>query len=303
MAKNVSESTERDTIIVEDDVLRDGFTQVPNILLRTTKLTHGAKLAYALLLSYAWGRDRCFPGQERLGADLGVERKAVIRYLKELKDKGVIRVERRGLGRTNLYILPKLADVPILGHQDVPSTTLPDDPPMGLQEDSIKNKENTNSISKNRKIETSGSQLDTANSVERDPPSQTRSRHASGFQSTGSILSGQPNARPIYNEDRDRILAYLQDISRLLNDQAPLKSSVTRAYGLYQRSGKPIEVFCEALYQARAITQERSASIRGQASTANGGLARKAKMAYFFSVLEDLLGMKPSDHETTYPNG
>ncbi len=56
-----SQAIERDTIIVEDDFLRQGFTQVPNAILRMPGLTHGAKLAYALLLSYAWQEGSCFP--------------------------------------------------------------------------------------------------------------------------------------------------------------------------------------------------------------------------------------------------
>ena len=123
------------------------------------------------------------------------------------------------------------------------------------------------------------------------------------MESAGSILTRRMPPRPTYDDDRDRILAYLQDISRLLNDQAPLQSSVTRAYHLYQQSGKPIEVFCELLYQARAITQERSASIRDQGSTTSRGGSRKGKVGYFFAVLEDLLGLKPPDEHTTYPKG
>ena len=42
-----------------------GFTQVPNHLLKDPNLSPGAKLAYAMLLSYAWHNDFCYPGQER----------------------------------------------------------------------------------------------------------------------------------------------------------------------------------------------------------------------------------------------
>ncbi len=111
----------RSLIIVEEDGFRHGFTMVPNIILKAADLTHGAKLCYAMLLSYAWQGDKCFPGQETLGNDLGVERKAVIRYLKELKDKGLVRVTRRGMGKTNVYVIARLSDVPFLGHLDVPS--------------------------------------------------------------------------------------------------------------------------------------------------------------------------------------
>lgn len=50
-------------IIGADPITRHGFTQVPNFILTMKELSVGAKLAYAMLLKYAWGDDACFPGQ------------------------------------------------------------------------------------------------------------------------------------------------------------------------------------------------------------------------------------------------
>ena len=116
------------------------------------------------------------------------------------------------------------------------------------------------------------------------------------------VLTRQPPRTPSYDDNRQQILSYLEDFARELNDQAPLKSSVTRAYRLYQRTGKPIAVFIDALYQARAITKERSAAIQMRAES-GGVRSPKNKTAYFFSVLEDVLGLKADDNQKTYPNG
>lgn len=156
----------------------------------------------------------------------------------------------------------------------------------------------------NSKLRRTSSQKDSSTETDQN---KTGARHTStpttsGMESAGQILKRRTVREPIYDEDRDRILAYLQDISRLLNDQAPLKSSVSRAYRLYKRSGKPIGVFCELMYQARGITQEHSGSIRSQSASTNRAGARKAKMAYFFSVLADLLGLKPPEANATYPD-
>ena len=97
----------------------------------------------------------------------------------------------------------------------------------------------------------------------------------------------------VYDEDREVLLAFIQDFSREFNDRAPLTASVTRGYNLLRSSGLPREAFLERLYQARAITKERSASIRSRAGKDGVGLPTKNKMAYFFAVLEDLLD--PSD--------
>ena len=94
---------ERNIILEADPVVADGFTQVPNFLLRNADLSMGAKLTYAMFLSYAWNNERCFPGQETLAADIGVARQTVNDFIRELRQKGLIEVQRRGLGKTNLY--------------------------------------------------------------------------------------------------------------------------------------------------------------------------------------------------------
>ena len=52
--------------------------------------------------------------------------------------------------------------------------------------------------------------------------------------------------------------------------------------------------------QVRAITQEHSGSIQKTDGDDNGRIGRKNKMAYYFAVLEDLLGLRP-DEPTTQP--
>jgi DNA-binding MarR family transcriptional regulator len=82
-----------------------GFTQVPNFLLRSSKLSPGDKLAFAMLLSYAWQHDYCFPGQKRLGEDMGLDERNVRRHLKSLEAHGLLTIQRRGQGKTNIYEL------------------------------------------------------------------------------------------------------------------------------------------------------------------------------------------------------
>lgn len=96
--------SERNIIIKGADAFTlSGFTQVPNAILRSGKLSPGAKLAYAMLLSYAWHNDFCFPGQERLAADIGISRQSVNTQIKELEHKGFIKIKRQGQGKTNIY--------------------------------------------------------------------------------------------------------------------------------------------------------------------------------------------------------
>ena len=95
------------SIILEgfDPVAAGGFTQVPNVILKSSDLSVGAKLAYAMLLSYAWHNDFCFPGQETLAQDMGAGKRSVVRYVDELEKKGFVKIKRQGLGKPNIYKL------------------------------------------------------------------------------------------------------------------------------------------------------------------------------------------------------
>jgi DNA-binding transcriptional ArsR family regulator len=98
---------ERQNIVLQnfDPVSAHGFTQVPNFLLKDPKTSANAKVVYSMLLSYAWNNDRVFPGQERMGKDLGMSTPTVSRAIHELEDNDLLEIERRGQGKTNIYIL------------------------------------------------------------------------------------------------------------------------------------------------------------------------------------------------------
>jgi hypothetical protein len=92
-------------IIGADLATRHGFTQVPNFILTKKEITVGAKLAYAMLLKYAWYDEGCFPGQAKLAHDMGAGERSVRTYLKELEAADLLQITQRGLGKTNLYRL------------------------------------------------------------------------------------------------------------------------------------------------------------------------------------------------------
>ena len=103
---DILKARERNIEIVGADLAtRHGFTQVPNFILTNPKLSVGAKLAYAMLLKYAWQDDACFPGQAKLAEDMGSGERSVRTYLKELETAELLEIKQRGLGKTNLYRL------------------------------------------------------------------------------------------------------------------------------------------------------------------------------------------------------
>jgi len=123
--------------------------------------------------------------------------------------------------------------------------------------------------------------------------------HAPAPSPTTTTLDGQTahnkggagDTPPIYDNTRRQLLIFVQDLARELNDTASLRSSTSRLANLYHKSGLAMEDFIEHLYAARAVTQERSASIRGQTGDGAEGW-KKNKMGYFFAVLEDQLGLR-----------
>ena len=77
--KGINEIMQEQNIFLAttDPVAKGGFTQVPNFILKDGCLSLGAKVTYAMFLSYAWQKDSCFPGQERLAEDMGMSRSRV----------------------------------------------------------------------------------------------------------------------------------------------------------------------------------------------------------------------------------
>lgn len=107
LPRSIGELLKEKTIILKgaDAATAQGFTQVPNFILKSKKLSSGDKLAFAMLLSYAWQNDYCFPGQKRLGEDMGLHETNVRRHLKSLEAHGMLAIVRRGQGKTNIYEL------------------------------------------------------------------------------------------------------------------------------------------------------------------------------------------------------
>jgi hypothetical protein len=85
--------------------LRRGFVMLPRTVLLAKGLSRDAKLLYAVLLAYAWQAGSCFPGADRLQEDLGCSINSVTKYLHELRLVGLLTIQRRGQGKTNVYTL------------------------------------------------------------------------------------------------------------------------------------------------------------------------------------------------------
>ena len=63
-------------------------------------------------MSYAWRNDSCFPGEEKLAGDMGMNRTRVGEFVSELRNRGLISIKRRGLSKTNIYTIHLRAEKP-----------------------------------------------------------------------------------------------------------------------------------------------------------------------------------------------
>ena len=140
------------TVILQDESLRriEGFTQLPNVVLKHQTISYGAKVAFGVLLSYAWQDDFCWPAQERLAKDLNCSVRQVQRLLKELKDQSFVDWKQQGLNRPNIYyILPmtrwngpksaKYKDTTDLSHPDTTDLSALEATDLSPKEDTTKN--------------------------------------------------------------------------------------------------------------------------------------------------------------------
>ena len=91
-------------IVIENELLRRGFTSIPNYIFGLP-ISSNAKLIYMALLSYAWTNNSCYPGLSTLCKDVSLSDKPVTKAIGELCDASLLEVKRRGQGKTNLYVL------------------------------------------------------------------------------------------------------------------------------------------------------------------------------------------------------
>ena len=92
----------------KDELLRDGFTSMPNTVLYYKGISMGAKAAYLVLLSYAWNVMKTWAGQKAMSAHLGITEKTLRGYLSELTEHGIITITRRGQGLTSVVTFERL---------------------------------------------------------------------------------------------------------------------------------------------------------------------------------------------------
>lgn len=93
----------------EDLEQATGFTQISNAVLRCyPELSDGEKMTYAVLKSFAYVGPETFVGEETLARARDITVSTVSRHLSRLIEVGLVRVRRRGQGKTNIWIINRI---------------------------------------------------------------------------------------------------------------------------------------------------------------------------------------------------
>lgn len=299
-------------------------------MLYARNLSRDAKLLYAVLLGYAWQEQRCFPGYQRLCADLDASENTVRTWMRELEDSHLISQCRRGQGRTNLYIFHDLrtAILAVQEHHKIAALE-PQEPqdneeaveresaqePSGLRnsigspipkDEPINERLFTHSpvfsTAKDRVLKALAGRKTDAYMVAEEPSATSSSRanrKAQGKCKMEAALAHQLAGN--HTQVPGWLPGYVLDFSREFHDEAATTSNITRAVHLYEWAKMDADAFIEQVYEARRITKGR-ANIQKRAEVGKNPAWPDGfpnRMPYFFSVLENLLGQRGCQRESS----
>jgi DNA-binding transcriptional ArsR family regulator len=108
-AHNQSQADQEPLVQYEDLEQATGFTQINNAVLRCyPELSDGEKMTYAVLKSFAYVGPETFVGEETLARARDVTVSTVSRHLSRLVEVGLVKVRRRGQGKTNIWVICRI---------------------------------------------------------------------------------------------------------------------------------------------------------------------------------------------------
>ena len=232
---------------------------------------------------------------QRLDYGAGVARSSAVRAIKGLLDKGVIvATKRRSAQRgneTTTYALrfqnsstpaPTAVTKPRTHHETSPGSM------VKLALVSPRNPQETGEQETDFESSKGQDLGDTLEIGGRSQSGQTPSKrdHTTSLVegSVGSILRRR-QSRDIGREDQMAIGSVVERFAAELGDRAMSKVTVSRALNLYQTSGVGRDAFIDLLFRAKGDVQDRR-NFPGKAPVPRN------RMAYFFAVVEDQLGLR-----------
>jgi len=94
-----------DRVVFENELMKGGFAAFPYRIMKNKTLSIGSRLTYAFLLMYGWQEGSSHTRQKKMAETMGVSGRQMQRYLYELRDDGLIRIERHDKRYHNTYVI------------------------------------------------------------------------------------------------------------------------------------------------------------------------------------------------------
>ena len=262
-----------------DALLQHGFTVIPNLILdhyAQLGITHAEFVFTVHVWRYWWTERDPYPSLRTVAEKMGVTWRQAHRYAQSLESKQLLRITHRlddQQGQmTNEYDFSPLIEkvIALAGAKDfTPARAAPQTPP------DIFDRGGSDTFDRGPLSEMSEEEYivkEDSDQEDKDPSSPRKT----------SNLHNQ-----IYDEARLTLVEYIADLSAEFIDTASVGASTSRAVNLFKRSGLTLEEFINVMTEARAVTKEHLFTITKRTKQGD-----KTKMAYFFTVLEDRLGLR-----------
>jgi hypothetical protein len=233
---------------------------------------------------YAKGYLACSLEREKIAALLGISLVSISSDIQALQRRTVI--ESLRTGRQNIFVLGRWVEDEGASYEHFYLDRLYVRSKENLISELLVGRDKENFTSDDKKTRSSDHKLSLRNNREsnREENKEKNREIPVEISRTRKVSTSQ--------KVQGMITDYVEDLAREFNDEATLAASVARAVNLYDRAGLDLDAYIEAITAARASTKVHSVNIQKQ-STRGGGAFGPAKnrMAYFFAVLEDVLGL------------
>ncbi len=107
---NSPDELHREPLVQYEDLEQaTGFTQISNAILRCyPELSDGEKMTYAVLKSFAYVGPETFVGEATLARARDITISTISRHLNRLIQVGLVKVRRRGQGKTNIWVITRI---------------------------------------------------------------------------------------------------------------------------------------------------------------------------------------------------
>lgn len=97
MSKNIIKFNPNETIDIKlesDSILEKGYGLISRDIMRNKNISLGAKAIYCYLNSFAGSKGICYPSLDLIRLEMNLSKNTLNKYMKELKETGLIKVYR-----------------------------------------------------------------------------------------------------------------------------------------------------------------------------------------------------------------